>query len=563
MINTSEILKTSKARCRDCYRCVRACPVKAIGVKDNQAYIDPDKCILCGTCVRECPQKAKIYRDDIQVVKEMILTNKVIASVAPSFAGVYSDGLSLKVPAALRKLGFFKVEETSIGADATAKKSKEKIDARECGGVCSACPAVVSYIEKYMSDHINLLTTVTSPMISHAKIIKAQHEGAKVVFIGPCIAKKGEAIQEKYEGLVDAVLTFDELNRWLESEDIKLTGLPDSTFDGVGITRAAKLFALPGGMLETAGYQGQIINSTYVHTSGAENVKMILDAAVKSREMEVLEPLFCPGGCIGGPGITSSLNIFERKASILRYTQKNSTYNNVVKEVPLVDLDTQFASEFLEQDHISEQQILDCYEATGKLNKELRLDCGACGYLNCRENAIAMIRGMAEPEMCLPYMRRLAEKRTDKIIESSPNGIVILDENLSILSMNSSFKDFFSCTDSLTGRQISYLCDDKDYREVASGKTKKKESVIKCYGREFHQLTYFLPEDNQYVGIYVDISAVRLNEVKLEAMRTKTLEQVQKLLNHQVEMAQQMTKFLGESTAKSESLMEGLLDDES
>ena len=429
--------------------------------------------------------------------------------------------------------------------------------------MCSACPAVVSYVEKYMSGHTGLLTNVNSPMIAHAKIIKAQHSDAKVVFIGPCIAKKGEAIQKKYEGIVDAVLTFDELNKWLESEDIKLGELPESNFDGVGAARAAKLFALPGGMLETAGYSSQQISAAYVHTSGAENVKMILDAAVKSREMEVLEPLFCPGGCIGGPGITSDMNIFERKAAIMRYAKKDSSFSNLIKEIPQVELDTDFTPEILKESEISEQQILDCYEATGKFNKELRLDCGACGYLNCRENAIAMIRGMAEPEMCLPYMRRLAEKRTDKIIESSPNGIVILDENLSILSMNSSFKNFFSCTDSISGRQISYLCEDKDYREVAAGKSKKKESVIKCYGREFQQLTYFLPEDNQYVGIYVDISAVRMNEVKLEAIRTKTLDQVQKLLNHQVEMAQQMTKFLGESTAKSESLMEGLLDDES
>ena len=142
MINTSEILKTSKARCRDCYRCVRACPVKAIGVKGNQAYIDPQKCILCGTCVRECPQKAKIYKDDVEKAKELVSKNKVIASIAPSFSGVYSDGNSAKIPEALRKLGFYKVEETSIGADASAKRSREKIDNNECGGVCSACPAI-------------------------------------------------------------------------------------------------------------------------------------------------------------------------------------------------------------------------------------------------------------------------------------------------------------------------------------------------------------------------------------------------------------------------------------
>ncbi|MEX1376181.1 MAG: [Fe-Fe] hydrogenase large subunit C-terminal domain-containing protein [Eubacteriales bacterium] len=563
MINTSEILKTSIARCRDCYRCVRACPVNAIGVKGNQAYIDPDRCILCGTCVRECPQKAKIYRDDIQAVKALLKQGKVIASIAPSFAGVYGINKSTRLPAALRKLGFYKVEETSIGADAVAKASAEKIDAGKCGGVCSACPAVVSYIEKYMSDHTNILTTITSPMIAHGSIIKHRYADAKVVFIGPCIAKKGEASQEKYHGIVDAVLTFDELNRWLESEDIDLSILPESTFDGVGITRAAKLFALPGGMLETAGYDAQITNAAYVHTSGSENVKMILHAAINSDDMEVLEPLFCNGGCIGGPGISSELNIFQRKAAIMKYADKSNMYPKVVKDEFGVKLDTQFAPYKIKDTEITEQQILDVYEATGKMNSALRLDCGACGYANCKENAIAMIKGMAEAEMCLPYMRRLAEKRTDKILESSPNGIVILDENMAILSMNTSFKNFFSCTNSIVGRQISYLCDDRDYASISKGESLTKESIIKCYGKEFHQLSYYLPEEKQFVGIYVDISAVRSNEAKLQAMRTKTLEQVQKLLNHQVEMAQEMTKFLGESTAKSEALMEGLLDDES
>ncbi len=562
MINTSEILKTSKARCRDCYRCVRACPVNAIGVKDNQAYIDPERCILCGTCVRECPQKAKVYRDDVEKVQKLLITNKVIATVAPSFAGVYGDVMGFRLPAALRKLGFYKIEETSIGADAAAKKSREKINSGECGGVCSACPAVVSYIEKYMSDNVDLLTTVTSPMIAHAKIIKQSYPDAKVVFIGPCIAKKGEADKEKYAGIVDAVLTFDELDKWLEAEEIDLSSLPESTFDGVGATRAAKLFALPGGMLKTAGYPEGAANSSYVHTSGAENVKMILNAAITSKEMEVVEPLFCPGGCIGGPGITSSLNIFQRKAAIMRFAEKNDIIPNTEEKIISVNLDTEFEAQPMEKLTITEQQILDCYEATGKMNKEMRLDCGACGYANCRENAIAMIQGMAEPQMCLPYMRRLAERRTDKIIESSPNGIVILDENLCILSMNSSFKGFFSCTDSILGRPISYLCDDRDYVYINNNKEKMSESVIKCYGKEFHQLSYYLSDAKQVVGIYVDISAVRINEVKLQAMRSKTLEQVQKLLNHQVEIAQEMTKFLGESTAKSEALMEGLLEDE-
>lgn len=562
MINTSEILKTASARCRDCYRCVRACPVKAIGVKDNQAYIDPDRCILCGTCVKECPQNAKVYRNDIERVKSLLQDQRTIASVAPSFAGIYNGWKSSRLPAALRMLGFDRVEETSIGADVVAKVSMERINEPTCGGVCSACPAVVSYIEKYMSHNTDMLMDVCSPMIAHGKMVKQESPETRVVFIGPCIAKKGEALRPEFQGVIDAVLTFDELDQWFDEEGIDFNQCAESSFDGVGKTTAAKMFALPGGMLDTAGLNQTMQSASIIHTSGADNVKMLLDAAVESEEMEILEPLFCSGGCIGGPGISNEMNIFERRAAIMKYANQNPAYPPIVEYEELPDLATEYEAMGIPSTEVSMRDITACYEQTGKANPEMRLDCGACGYANCEENAIAVIQGMAEIEMCLPYMRRLAEQKTDKIIEHSPNGIVILDEDLTIVSMNSSFKKYFTCTNSIIGRQVSYLCSDTDYREILNGQTSHTESIIRCYGKEFHQLTYHLPMEKQLVGIYVDISEVKLSEVKLEAIKQRTLNQVQKLLNHQVEMAQKMTMFLGESTAEAEVLLEGLIHDD-
>jgi len=224
-----------------------------------------------------------------------------------------------------------------------------------------------------------------------------------------------------------------------------------------------------------------------------------------------------------------------------------------------VDISASFAPLPVKNYQPTEQEILKIYELTGKANPERQLDCGACGYNSCRENAIAIINNMAEPQMCLPNMRRLAENRIDKIIETSPNGIVILDENLAIVSMNSSFKKFFMCTDSICGMNISYLCDSKDYEKVALGHAERVESMVKCYGLEFHQLVYSLPDEKQYVGIYVDVSAVKMTEAKINQISHATAQKAQALLAHQIEMAQMITRLLGESTATSEALLEGLM----
>jgi len=188
-MKTSDILKTATAKCHDCYRCVRACPVKAIGIKDGQAYIDDDRCVLCGTCVRECPQKAKIFRNDVDKVKDLIKNHQVVASIAPSFAALFDGWKSMRIPSALRKLGFVKVEETSVGADMVSIATNDYILKNNDGTICSACPASVLYVEKHKSEMVESLLPICSPMIAHAKSIKSLDSDVKVVFIGPCILK--------------------------------------------------------------------------------------------------------------------------------------------------------------------------------------------------------------------------------------------------------------------------------------------------------------------------------------------------------------------------------------
>ncbi|MFP4457668.1 MAG: [Fe-Fe] hydrogenase large subunit C-terminal domain-containing protein [Clostridia bacterium] len=556
MTKKEATITTLNARCKDCYRCVRVCSVNAIGIENNQAYIDNDKCVLCGTCVRECPQSAKVYRKDGEKVLELIKNNKTAVSLAPSFSAIYGGGLSKRLPSALRKLGFNYVCETSEGAQKVTEKALNL--GENLGGISSACPVVVSYIQKYKPQHLTNLMPLVSPMIAHGKILKDRlGNDVKVVFIGPCIAKKAEAELESTVGAIDAVITFSELDELLEENGIVIKDCPISNFDNDQYIGHAKLFALPGGMLKTA-QRNVDIGSKVIHTSGSENIKEIFANSVKELSPETIEPLFCKQGCINGPGVISEKNIFKRRADLIRYA---SSHKEVAKKSSLeeINLETKFTDELIEEKTVSDDQIQDIFRETGKSRKEMRLDCGACGYDSCLEQAKAVVRGLAQKSMCMPYMRRLAESRTDQIIKNSPNGIVIVDGNLEILSINPAFMEFFTCNEFIIGKHISYLIESDSYEKLIVGKENKLESVINLYGKRFHQILYKLPKDSNCVGVYSDITSIQLTKKKLVNVREQTIQQAQELLDHQVEMSLQIAKFLGESTAKGEEIVERLL----
>ncbi len=592
------IVYTLTANCRDCYRCIRVCPVKAIRVQDGQAYVDDTRCIQCGTCVRECPQHAKTIRSDTERVRELLASGaRVAASVAPSFATVFTGWKSARVPAALRRLGFSYVSETAEGADIVAKATACLVasDPDNTGCIGSACPAVVHYIEKYRPDLVDQLVPVVSPMIAHARVLKERlGAGWSVVFIGPCAAKKQEAARPEYAGTVDAVLTFAELEAWLGEEKIELSTCVEGDFEypdpiaANGGLENARLFALAGGMLKTASIHNDGVQPDVLHTSGAESVMELLDVPPSGWAYRLVEPLFCMEGCINGPGVPHGKNLFERKNDLIRYARekaRSAPPGLGVRDVPHDKLAAQdklaapaepaesatpfrlpagLAADFAPRGlprvpEVDEARILDVFEKTGKASPDLQLNCGACGYKSCRDNAIAVARGMAEPEMCIPYMRRLAEQRTDRILETSPNGIVILDSELRILTINPAFQKMFLCGNSILGRRISYLVDAAGFESLANHDTERFEAVLGHYGRRFHQVLYALRDAGQYVGIYMDISDIPLQEKTTDVVRMQTLRQARELLDHQVRMSQEIAGMLGKSTAKGEEMVRKIM----
>lgn len=557
-----QVVFTNKARCRDCYRCVRVCPVKAIQMRQGQAYVVDARCIRCGTCVRECPQGAKSYRNDLELAKRLFAADvKVAASVAPSFVAAFPDFQRHRVASALRQLGFAYVGETAVGAYHVAARTAAIVAARpERQHVCTSCPAVVRYVEVYRPNLISALTPVVSPMIAHAKHIRRKLSGeVRVVFIGPCVAKKAEAERPEHAGVVDCVLTFAELREWLDQEHIDLTACEESAFDEAP-EGEARLFPIEGGSVRTSGWTTDLLAGDVVAASGFDEVQTALDGLMMPDTPHIIEPLFCLQGCTNGPAMLEDRNILARRGDVLTYAAAHpgSPPDSQFRG----DLAARFQPALIPADvPITEEQIRHVLEITGKSREEDQLNCGACGYANCREKAVAVLRGMAEPEMCMPHMKRLAEQRVDRIIETSPNGIVILDEHLHILHMNPAFRKFFLCSESIHGQPISYLMDPEPFVRLASGQDTLVETIVEHqrYNLVCHEIVYPLAEERQLVGIFVNITGSRTNQQKLDQLRAQTVLQARELLDHQIQMAEQLAKFLGESTAKGENLVEKLM----
>lgn len=560
--NISPVVFTNKAQCRDCYRCLRQCPVKAIRMINGQASVDPEKCIACGTCIKECPQGAKQYRNDLEKAIQLLQEPFPVAvSLAPSFAAFFSESARKRLPSALRKLGFAHVSETAIGAYPVAIASLKR-QYKDKSSICTACPAAVSFIRKYMPELTGNLLQVASPMLAHAAIIREKlGEDTKVVFIGPCIAKKQEADNSSGLQKIDCALTFKELEEWFEREHLRLDRLEESQFDDQP-TGHARFFPLPGGLTRTADMGSDSLAADIVAVSGHAEFRKILETIQSTKAKLFIEPLFCSQGCVNGPGAPAKFNLFQNRHELIGYAE---THNGLQEPFPQPDpvVDATYPPEKIDENEIiiTEEAINKVLAATGKTSPADELNCGSCGYDSCRDKAIAVIKGFAETDMCIPYMRRLAEQRTDRVIETSPNGIVVLDDKLIIISMNPAFRKMFLCSEAVLGKHISYLIDPEPFTKVLTGSENLIEQTAQHprYNLIVHQIIYQLEVENQLVGIFVNITGSRQSIEELARVRSKTIQQAREMLEHQVQMAQQMAKYLGESTAQGESIIDNLL----
>lgn len=556
------VVYTNDAACKDCYRCIRACPVNAIRMVNDQAQVINEKCIACGLCINECPQDAKMYRKDIEKADLYIKSKIPIAfSIAPSFASIIEDWQYTRLPSALRELGAIYVGETAIGADISARATADAIKKNpNKTQICSACPAVVSYIEKYDTDKISLISQVVSPMIAHAKKIKVDHgKDTRVIFVGPCTAKKEEADRSELKGIVNVALTFEELFSLFEIHNIQLSQCEESSFDELP-PEDARTFSLEGGLLKTAKLDTDMLHRDIISVSGVDALRQALDSIEQSDQPLIIEPLYCTNGCINGPVGSQHFNNYRSRTKILNYAAKATGVDFIKTDI---NTKTHFSTlNEIPKQTFTKEAIDEVLSKTGKSDPSQQLNCRACGYDSCLDQVNGVLEGIAVPEMCIPYMCRIAEQKNDLIIETDPNGVVILDDKLNILSMNPAFRKMFCCSDSVIGKRISSILDPEPFEQVSLKMERVIRKTVKYpeYNLICNQTHYSIQESKQLIGIFDNVTETQKSQGELKKIKVDTVLQAQELIDHQIEMAQEMASFLGESVSKGEMLMNKLIN---
>jgi two-component system NtrC family sensor kinase len=404
-------VQTIKERCRVCYTCVRECPAKAIGISDGQANVIPERCIGCGNCARVCSQGAKKVLDGTQQVKHLLNQGgDVVALMAPSFPAEFEECEYDTVVGMLRALGFRYVHEVGFAADLVARRYRELLDSPDrTNYIASTCPALVGYVERYFPDLVPKLAPIVSPMVAASRIVHRLYgPDVPVVFIGPCIAKKGEAASESIKGDVDAVLTFGELRQMFSEAGVRPEAVKATEFDPPW-SGPGGLFPISRGLLQAAGIQENLITGEVMTTDGrtsfVEAIQAVQSNSVAARLLEIL----CCNGCIMGAGMTTSTALFRRRSLVGNYVQKRWTeehkqqWEQDVVTFSDVDLSREFSTYDQRFTPPSREEISKIFARMGKGKPEDELNCGACGYDSCVQHAIAIYLRLAETEMCLPY----------------------------------------------------------------------------------------------------------------------------------------------------------------
>ncbi len=541
-------LTLKKSNCKNCYKCIRHCPVKAIRFSGNQAHIIGNECILCGQCFVVCPQNAKQIVDETEKVKVLLQGgDPVVVSLAPSFVANY-EGVGINAMCdALQKLGFHDVEETAIGATIVKKEYERMLREEERDIIItSCCHSINLLIQKYFPKELEYLADVISPMQAHCKDIKRRFPGAKTVFIGPCVAKKDEA--EHYEGIVDAVLTFEELTNWLKEENIELEKDMDSNEES-----RARFFPTTGGVLKTM--EPGISGYTYIALDGIQNcVDALRDIENGKIHKCFIEMSACVGSCIGGPVMEK----YHRSAPIKDFV----TIANYAGEKDFdvvqpdnIELKKQF--EFIEHrlQMPSETEIYNVLRQMGKFKPSDELNCGSCGYNTCREKAIAICQGKAEISMCLPYLKDKAESFSDTMVKNTPNGLIVLNEELEVQQINESARKMMNIRSSadVLGEPVVRIMDPSDFMEVKNtGRDiKNKRVYLAEYKRYIEQSVVYDKDSHLLIGIMRDITDEQNEREKKESISRQTVEVADKVVDKQMRIVQEIASLLGETAAET------------
>lgn len=546
------VINLKEANCRNCYKCIRHCPVKAIQMTRGQARIVEELCIGCGNCLKVCPQNAKQVESPVESIQTWMDEGEVVLSLAPSFPAAFDVDNPLRVVSALKALGFAAVAETAEGAEAVSKAYREDYDGSRRHVLTTSCPTVNRLVEKYYPHLTDCLSPVVTPMIAHGRMLKERYPGAKVVFAGPCVAKKLELTDPQAKGAVDGVLSFDELSEWFEAEGICVTDYPVKPFDSESCN-VARLYPLTGGVEKSAlgGYEGK---RRVIKVDGLVRCRELLDHLEELSDPCWIEMNACVEGCINGPGNTKSpLPQYERGKRVRDYIAGSE------RQDASSDIKVSLACEYPADAKVllktvPEADIEAVLHQTGKFTPEDELNCGTCGYDSCREKAAAVCLGMAESDMCLPFMRNRNEAISNLIIAYTPNAIAVLDKDYTILDFNVAAEQLFHIAkNEAVGQNFVTLFDYNPFKKLENvpENTYSGRGYYIKGGIHFMEILTYVPLQKMYIGIFVDISREIKKEQAYQKMQEETLDMAQKVIDKQMRVAHEIAELLGETTAET------------
>ena len=536
-----------KSNCKNCYKCIRHCPVKSIKFSGNQAQIIGNECILCGQCFVVCPQNAKQIVDETEKVKVLLQSGEpVIASLAPSFIANYNGVGIDSMRVALKELGFYDVEETAIGAT-IVKNEYERIlrDGEMDVMISSCCHSINLLIQKYFPSCLPYLADVVSPMQAHSIDIKKRYPNAKTVFIGPCVAKKDEA--DYYEGIVDATLTFEDLTRWLQAEGIELKKQDDSIEES-----RARLFPITGGVIKSM--TKNIPGFSYMALDGVKDcISALKDIESGKIHKCFIEMSACEGSCVSGPVMEKyHPSPVQDYVTVWDYAGKKDFE---VSQPEYAQLKKHFQVIEKQLKQPSESEIMSVLRQMGKFKKSDELNCGSCGYETCRDKAVAIIQGKAEVSMCMPYLKDKAESFSDTIVKNTPNGLFVLNENLEVQQINNAARKIMnirSASDVL-GEQVIRILDPSVFVDVLkTGRPVNDQKVYLAEYKKYVEQTVVYDRDyHLLICIMRDVTDEEREREKKEHISRQTIEIADNVVDKQMRIVQEIASLLGETAAET------------
>ena len=571
-MNILQPIHTETNNCQDCYKCIRECPVKAIKVERDSASIVKDLCIFCGQCVSICPVGAKKIRNDMDRVRLLLRQSpKVYVSLAPSFIPEFADFGVEGLIAALQSLGFAGVSETALGAERYTRQAAEWLAQKESGVfISTACPSVVELIRKYYPAHVPDLVPLLSPMLAHGQLLhKWFGDDIHVVFIGPCVAKKTES--DEFSDIIDAALTFTDLRKWLEVENIRPGSFsqPELTAAVFHPFKAGEgaIYPIDGGMVHSLQAVTNPEEVFFMNISGVGNIRESLVGLdqMKGKDKIFLELMACNGGCVCGPGNTVPARAVIKNYHIRKYLKSKTGGNEANPEITKtgnIQLNHCYLDSNLEERVWSETDIIDALRTVGKTHTEDELNCGGCGYNSCRNFAISMLNDMAERQMCVSYMRKVASDKASVLLQRMPYGVVLADENLRIIECNGPFA-------SLLGEDATLAWDAKP--GLSGGDLRKFLGFHNIFSNVLSSGIDFIDKDLTDNEHMFNLSVFSIQKHKIvcgiiqdlhrgEIIQEEVLKRIRKVVRENLETVQKVAFLLGENAARTEATLNAVVN---